>query len=358
MKFTVCVTQRCNLTCHHCTATKGDATMSPRVARSVVDSIFEYAPLGQRIEIEFVGGEPLLEVPTLMALTVLLERHSAFDARNVKLTVVSNGTIFSDDVAALLREHDVRYALSCDGSPAVQDRFRRFADGRGSSEVVERTARRALGAFGSVPVRAVYRPETLRSLPEAIEYLAGIGLRQIHIAADSSGNWSKADADALPAVYGAVADQYVKSHLAEAPLFVSLLDSKIALLLRGGYQPAEACCSAEAGLAFATDGRVHTCTRHACCSRGCAQVIGDVARALSGMGRDGDEREPPAACRECELLNYCTTWCGCSGRSQGADRDPVGPFLCASERASIETAGRAFQTLQTCLGPGFMSHLA
>ncbi len=353
MKTTICVTQRCTLTCSYCTAQRGDATMSPRAARSVVDSIFENAPAGQKIEIDFAGGEPLLEVPTLMALTDLVERHSAFDPLRVKLAVVSNGTIFSDEIAVFLREHDIRYVLSCDGPPAVQDRFRRFADGRGSSEVVERTVRSVLGALGSVPVRAVYRPETLRSLPDAVEYLAAIGLRQIHLDADFSGRWSKADADALPAVYEAVAYQYVKSHLGDAPLFVSLLDAKIALLLRGGYQPTEPCPVGEAGLAFAPDGRVHECAQHVGCAGSPAHRAEDATCVLAlDRGGKGRRRDPPAACRDCELLHYCKSRCG------SPSGDEVGPFLCASERASIETAGRAFQTLQTRLGPAFTSHVA
>jgi hypothetical protein len=35
----------------------------------------------------------------------------------------------------------------------------------------------------------------------------------------------------------------------------------------------------------------------------------------------------------------------------------VGPFLCASERASIELAFNIFRTLESELGPTFMDHL-
>ena len=126
MKLTICITQRCNLRCWYCYVGKREATMSLDVATRVVDWIYEHAIAGEPIDIGIFGGEPLLELPAVMMVAELVERHAAFDPARVTLTVVSNGTVFSDEIAAFLTAHGINYCMSCDGPPEVQDRFRRF----------------------------------------------------------------------------------------------------------------------------------------------------------------------------------------------------------------------------------------
>jgi len=50
-------------------------------------------------------------------------------------------------------------------------------------------------------------------------------------------------------------------------------------------------------------------------------------------------------------------WCGCSNYFMTGSYNRVSPFLCASERALIETALRVFETLEAELGPTFVDHV-
>lgn len=359
MKLTICVTQRCNLRCSYCYVGKREATMSYDIASRVVDWIYAHAIPEEPIDVGIFGGEPLIELPTVKMVTELVEGHAAFDPPRVTLTVVSNGTVFSDEIATFLTAHGINYCMSCDGPPEVQDRFRRFEDGSPSSDVVARNARAALAAFGSVPVNAVYRPETFRDLPEVVDYLSSLGFRHIYLNPDFSAPWSARDADELPALYAAVASRYVEHYLAGDPHFVSFIDGKLAVLLRGGYLPMERCRMGKGELAFTPDGGIYPCERLIGCGTDGTHRLGDVFSGLrvSSCPARADAG-PTRECVECGLREFCMSWCGCSNYFSTGHYDRVGAFLCASERAAISTAASVFQDLETEFGPTFLAHFA
>jgi uncharacterized protein len=91
-----------------------------------------------------------------------------------------------------------------------------FPDGRGSSEIVEANIKLALKDFPLIPVNAVYSPENLHLLPDVVEYLASIGVRNIYLNPNISARWTKKEADTLPEIYGAVARKYIDFYLRES----------------------------------------------------------------------------------------------------------------------------------------------
>lgn len=361
MKFTVAVTQECNLRCSYCYIDKRPAHMSPETARAVVDFMFQASPGEEKIDIGFFGGEPLLRPDLIRYITGLIEDHPSFDPERVRLAVVTNGTIFTDEIAALLNAHNIAFCLSCDGPPQVQDTFRRFADGRGSSALVERTIWLAVEAFPAVLVNAVYHPQTFRHLPEVVDYFSGLGLRQIYLNPDFSATWSKTEADLLSEVYERVAERYIRYYLDQQPHYISFIDSKIAVILRGGFGPLERCRMGQAEFAFAPSGNVYPCERLIGADDGKTHCLGNITngftpgRACAGASMAGNVN---TECQSCSLSSYCMNWCGCSNYFQSGRYDRVGPFLCASERAAITIAFDAMQTLERQLGNCFYEHIA
>jgi uncharacterized protein len=360
-KYTLCITLRCNLSCRYCYINKRKASMSLDVADKVVDFMLSRSSVDETIDIGFFGGEPLLEFGLIKAITEMIEKHPGFDPDRVKLSVVTNGTIFSSEIEAYLRKHGIVFCLSCDGPPEVQDRFRRFPDGRGSSAFVERTIRQALEAFPLVLVNAVYHPQTVHHLPDVVAYLSGLGVRQIYLNPDFSAPWTKGEADALYDVYRKVSELYEDYYLRGEPHFISLIDSKIAVMLRKGYQPLERCQMGKREFAFTPEGRIYPCER----------LVGDGIQEDHCMGDifgGLDEDRLPCAsgpmpstnveCQSCSLADYCMNWCGCSNYFSTGKYNQSGPLLCASERAAIRVAYEVFQSLEHKLGGIFTEHLA
>lgn len=359
MKYIFCLTLQCNLRCTYCYIDKAARRMSMDTAAKIVDFIYQRTPPGAPIDIGFFGGEPLLEFELMRAITDRIEAHPDHDPSRVELSVVTNGTIYNDEIADFIAAHRVGFGISCDGPPDVHDRSRVYASGKGSGALVERNIRRALERFPNLMVNAVYRPDTVARLPEVVRWLAGLGVTQIYLNADFSAPWTAESAACLPAVYGEIADLYQRRYEAGAPLHINLLDSKIAVILRGGYHADERCSMGRGELAFAPNGNIFPCERLIGAGDDNEHCIGHI---------DTGVRPERMACHEAPLVNprcltcglrdHCARWCGCTNYFSTGYYNRVGALLCASERAVIEAAYRTLHAIEDELGPTFVDHLA
>jgi uncharacterized protein len=62
-------------------------------------------------------------------------------------------------------------------------------------------------------------------------------------------------------------------------------------------------------------------------------------------------------CLSCGISEYCMNWCGCSNYFSSGYYNRVGPFLCASEKASIQVSFDVFKSLEKTMGATFVDHL-
>jgi uncharacterized protein len=360
-RYTLCITFQCNLACSYCYVSKNPSTMSLETAKQSIDFIFNHAPIDTNIEIGFFGGEPLLEFPLLTSITGLIKRHSLYDTERVSFAITTNGTIFSNKIAAFLREHAFKVCVSCDGPPNVQNLCRRTLTGEETAAQVERTLLEARLALPIVLVNAVYNTRTFRYLPVTLDYFSSLGLRHIFLSPDYSATWTRGDVEEIPEVYRAVAERYVNWYLDNSPHFVSLIDTKIAVLLRGGYHPAERCHMGTGELAITPDGGIYPCERLVGSGLDALHRIGtieqglDISRLACGQASGG---ELNTECKECSIKDYCMNWCGCTNAFMTGYYNRVGPFLCASERAAFETAVNVFTRLEREVGPAFLHHFS
>ena len=347
MKYTLAITQECNLACTYCYVGKRPLTMPLETAAKIVDFMYRVTPKDESIDIGFFGGEPLLRLGLILEIVELVKCHEKYASHNVLFSVVSNGTIFNEVVARELARHAIRLCVSCDGYPEIQDASRRFPDGRGSSGEVRASILQALEYFPFMPVNAVYRPETLAALPSVVGYFAGIGVRNIYLNPDITAKWSEADALKLPEIYNQVGEHYLASYRAGKPLHISLIDSKIVVMLRGGYKPEERCRMGKAEFAFSPSGHVYPCERLMGGGDGGVHCLGNINDGAALHGRCGYDpgNSGQELCKSCSLSPYCMSWCGCTNYFASGDYHLPGAFLCASERAAIGTAYNVFETL-------------
>jgi uncharacterized protein len=356
-KHTLIITQQCNLRCRYCYIDKRATAMPIETALRVVDFAFARTPPGEQVDIGYFGGEPLLEFPLIRQITAAIKAHPDYRRERVVLSVISNGTLYSDAVGDYLDQEEIHLCLSCDGAPEVQDLARRYQSGKPTSVVVENNIRRALARFPDLRVNAVFGPETVHRLPGTVDYLASLGVTQIHLNPDYSAQWSAADVADLPGVYAQVGDLYARYRMQERPLFVSLIDSKIAVILRGGYQPGEMCRMGSAEFAYTPGGWIYPCERLVGAGVGGDHCIGHLDTGVQPVrGACGADGATNPECASCGLQRYCMRWCGCSNYFASGRYDRVSPFLCASERAAIQTGFDVFRRLEQLRGPTFFEH--
>ncbi len=108
--------------------------MSLETVRIVATRLAEHARAHDLTAVRVIlhGGEPLLAGHPWLSAAARILRDAAPPGTDLGLTLQTNGVLLTADVVAVLAEHDIQVSVSLDGPATAHDRYRRFADGRGS----------------------------------------------------------------------------------------------------------------------------------------------------------------------------------------------------------------------------------
>ncbi len=122
-------TLRCNLGCVYCHA-KSKATdtqgydMDKKTADKVVDFIFQTP--SNSFDIEFQGGEPLLNFDTIKYITHLAKEKNTSD-KIVKVSVVTNLSLMDEEKLDFIIKNKINICTSLDGPEFIHDKNRPFS---------------------------------------------------------------------------------------------------------------------------------------------------------------------------------------------------------------------------------------
>ncbi|MDX6682064.1 MAG: uncharacterized protein QOG94_2103 [Solirubrobacteraceae bacterium] len=142
--LSLAVAQKCNLGCTYCYAEGGSfggaaASMQLDTALAALELLFGDVAAGERVNLTFLGGEPLLNRPVIRAATRRAREIAGERGVRVTFSITTNGTRLTTDDADFFEEHGFAVTVSLDGVGAAHDGQRPFRSGRGSYErVIER----------------------------------------------------------------------------------------------------------------------------------------------------------------------------------------------------------------------------
>ncbi|MBI4580041.1 MAG: radical SAM protein [Planctomycetes bacterium] len=337
------ITHNCNMRCTYCYAGgKVARTMPEPIALKAIDRAIASVSPGGTLDLGFFGGEPLLEAELTERLIEYARSRTTAAGLKLALSMTTNGTVTHPRAWSVMTRPDLNLAISCDGMPAVQDRHRRFAGGRGSSQTVLATIRRLLGAGKKFRVAMVVRPDSVDLLPENIEFLQRAGVTRIEPTLDVWAEWNDRDVRQLERAIARCAEIW-RAGLPR--LAIGWFDEKLLQLARLPGRRATRCGFGRGELAVAPSGRMYPCER----------LVGDDApgnpMALPGSVMDGDDflhvAEPPGrnerACHGCAMLAMCNTFCRCANYVRTGDVGRPDGLLCAWNQACLNETARIMQ---------------
>jgi uncharacterized protein len=142
--ISLAVAQKCNLGCAYCYAHQGDFGGAPKdmaweTARRSVTMLIESAKPGARVNVAFMGGEPLINRPVVRAATNYAARLGAERGVEVGFSITTNGTLLNDEDGEFFEHHGFAVTISLDGLKQQHDRQRPFKHGGGSFDrIIER----------------------------------------------------------------------------------------------------------------------------------------------------------------------------------------------------------------------------
>ncbi|WP_196590344.1 thioether cross-link-forming SCIFF peptide maturase [Pectinatus frisingensis] len=135
------VAHDCNLRCKYCFADSGEfgadrRLMNNEVGEAAVEYIIRHSGNRQHCEIDFFGGEPLVNMPVVRHLTEYIRNREKETGKIFKLTLTTNGMLLTDENIAFLNDNNISVVISLDGRKEVHDRMRPDVGGNGTYDRV------------------------------------------------------------------------------------------------------------------------------------------------------------------------------------------------------------------------------
>lgn len=135
------VAHDCNLACKYCFAGKGEydgpkGLMSFETGKRALDFLVEKSGTRKNLEVDFFGGEPLLNWEVCKKLVEYGRSIEKEHGKNFRFTLTTNGVLVNDEVIEFCNKEMGNVVLSLDGRKETHDRLRTTCNGKGSYDLI------------------------------------------------------------------------------------------------------------------------------------------------------------------------------------------------------------------------------
>ena len=293
--LTLNLTSSCNLRCVYCWNDHGKYsnsiflkgnTKSPEkrntgvrmpvaIAFKAVDTLVKLRGNDKDLVVDFYGGEPLLNMETLMATVDYCRVNQSKWKVNFHFLLATNGTLLTPFVAKELLKKGVQVAVSIDGPKAVHDNNRPFINRKGSFDTISSNLK---AMPKSVMKRLVGRTTVTPFFSDMVklyEHLKGLGFERIEIfesedachkispQQESSFFSTKENYKLLCKAYEKLALRYIDDVVSGNLNYSKTFFNRFFKLMQRLYYNQEVsggCPAAKGQIAVSVDGGIYPCT--------------------------------------------------------------------------------------------------
>lgn len=181
------VAHDCNLRCEYCFASEGDYNsgrklMSTDIALKAVDYLVAGSQGRRNIEIDFFGGEPLMNFDVVRNVVAYGRQLEKTMDKHFYFTVTTNGTLLDKEKIDYINDNMDNVVISIDGRREVHDAVRHDRAGRGSHDKIIPLARNLVsGRNGkSYFVRGTFTAKN-KDFSKDVMYLFDQGFKEISV---------------------------------------------------------------------------------------------------------------------------------------------------------------------------------
>lgn len=181
LDVTLLTTLSCNFACSYCYEgglTKGKKQMSPGTADNTIAWIKARALENHvsRIEIQYHGGEPLMNIPVIEKVGRDLAAFCAEKGIKLRCHMVSNGYLLNRDAAERIKAAGVTSVkVTIDGPEEIHNSMRFLKGGGGTFKTIIANLLEGKGIL-DISIGGNYTPETAKRIPELLDCLVEAGL--------------------------------------------------------------------------------------------------------------------------------------------------------------------------------------
>lgn len=307
--ISLAVAQKCNLACGYCYAEQGGfggpaKNMSLETALRSVDLLLDAKAPGSRVNLAFLGGEPLQNRTVLRATTEYASRLAAERGVEIGFSITTNGTLLKASDAEFFERHGFAVTVSLDGAAAEHDRLRPLKNGRGSFELILRNVAPLLERQrrSQVSARVTVTPSNL-DLANVLDLFIGLGFHSVGFSPllnASNNKGEMGEGELITMLEGMIACGLKFEHQVLRGARYPFLNMMNALReLHRGSQRAYPCGAGVNYFGVSADGELSACHR----------FVGDEAGRMGGLagGVDATAQQVWLAHRRVERQEPCST---------------------------------------------------
>ncbi len=203
------VAMDCNLRCEYCFASTGDYSMGRKVmsfdtGKKALDFLLENSGNRENLEVDFFGGEPLMNWDVVKQLVEYGRSREAEYGKKFRFTITTNGMLLDEEKMDFINKEMSNVVMSIDGRKDVNDRMRKRVDGTGCYDrIIEKYKQLAEKRdFENYYVRGTFTKYNL-DFSNDVFHLYDLGFDQISVepvVCDSKEKYAITEKD-LPAVF-------------------------------------------------------------------------------------------------------------------------------------------------------------
>jgi uncharacterized protein len=342
------VSHDCNLMCEYCFASKGDyqggrQLMPAAVALRAVDYLVEHSGSRRNIEIDFFGGEPLMNFDVVRKAVAYGREIGKQAGKDFYFTITTNGTLLDRENTAFINVEMDNVVISIDGRKEVHDAIRCDRTGRGSYDRIVPLAQELVKARKnkSYFIRGTFTSRN-KDFSRDVMHLADLGFKEISVEpVVGKGDKifiSEADVPEILAEYEKFALEYLDCLCGGKGFRFYNFDVN---LYKGPcvYKRLAACGAGSEYLAVAPDGKLYPCHQFV----GLEDfIMGD----LYGGVKNTEIRDIflnsniliKKKCRDCWAKLYCSGGCHANAWFSNGDITLPNEVACTLQKKRIECA--------------------
>lgn len=343
------VAHDCNLACKYCFAGKGEydgpkGLMSLETGKRALDFLIEQSGTRKNLEVDFFGGEPLLNWEVCKKLVEYGREQEKKYNKNFRFTLTTNGLLINDDVIDFCNKEMGNVVLSLDGRKTTNDNMRVSPNGSGSYDLIVDKFKKFADSRKQKDyyIRGTYTHNNLDFASDII-HMADLGFKELSIEpVVSSPNEPYAlrdeDLPVLKEQYQLLADEMLKRYRNGDGFtfyhYMIDLDAGPCIVKR-----ISGCGVGTEYLAVTPDGELYPCH----------QFVGDKSFLLGDIWNGIKNKQvleqfekcniySHSECKDCFAKLYCSGGCAANAYHTTGSVNGIYEFGCELHRKRIECA--------------------
>jgi uncharacterized protein len=343
------ISHDCNMRCGYCFGGGGSyhgkrENMPENVALAAVDFLIEKGGGIGEVEMDFFGGEPMLNFDTLKKTVRYARGKEKQSGKKFKFTVTTNALVLSDEAIDFFNAEMDNVVLSIDGTGQTHDRLRKSLSGGGTYQTVLDNAKKFRAKRGGKDyyIRGTYTSRNPDFCKDAVS-LADSGFDQISlepVALDASHPLAikKEHLPKIFAEYEKLADIYIQRRKSGKwfNFFHFMLDLKNAPC---AFKRLNGCGAGSGYLAVSPGGELFPCHRFVGDKK---YLMGNVFdKKVNGNISDtffNSNLLSKPACNNCFAKYFCSGGCAAHNISYGGGIDNPDEIYCQIMKKRFECA--------------------